>query len=225
MAFDNSGTKAVWAARLGTTPKRCELQLFFAGIRQAVRRWKALHLGGLNMQFKQDCPKDKKNYSCFNFLPENLEKFCSTELNDAPLEGSTIFLYRSSLGHMSLESCWLAELKNAIFSRTGRKTKKLRRSKLFLSTVFKHGFLQGSTILLQYIALTRTSLERSRLGEFGWEISRGCSLAWDHPKRCELPLLFAAIGQAVRCWKALNLRNLKIQFQRDWQKDQKVQLF
>ena len=62
MAFDSSGTKAVFAALLGTTPppKRCELQLFFAGIRQAVRRLKALHLGSLNMQFQQDWPKDKK---------------------------------------------------------------------------------------------------------------------------------------------------------------------
>ena len=45
-------------ARLGTTPKRCELQLFFAGIAQAIRRWKALDLGSLNMQFQQDWPKD-----------------------------------------------------------------------------------------------------------------------------------------------------------------------
>ena len=49
MAFENFGNKAVWAARLGTTPKRCELQLFFAGITQAVRRFKALNLGHLNM--------------------------------------------------------------------------------------------------------------------------------------------------------------------------------
>ena len=77
-----------------------------------------------------------KNYSCFKFLLENLEKFRSTELYDAPIEGSTIFLYRSSLGHTSIESCRLAELKYAIFSGTGRKTKKLWRSKLFLSTVF-----------------------------------------------------------------------------------------
>ena len=60
MAFDSSGTKAVWAARIGATPKRCELQLFFAGITQAVRRLKALHLRRLNMQFQQDWPKDKK---------------------------------------------------------------------------------------------------------------------------------------------------------------------
>ena len=60
MAFDSFGTKAVLATRLGTTPKRCELQLFFAGILRAVRRYKAIHLGCLNMQFQQDWPKDKK---------------------------------------------------------------------------------------------------------------------------------------------------------------------
>ena len=40
--------------------RRCELQLFFAGIRQAVQRFKALQRGRLNMQFQQDWPKDKK---------------------------------------------------------------------------------------------------------------------------------------------------------------------
>ena len=49
-----------WAYWLRTTPKRCELQLFFAGIRQAVRRLKALHLGRLNMEFQQNWPKNKK---------------------------------------------------------------------------------------------------------------------------------------------------------------------
>ena len=86
-----------------------------------------------------------KKLQLFKFLPENLEKFRSTELYHAPLEGLTIFLYHSSTGHMSMESCQLAELKYAIFSRTGRKTKKLPRSKLFLSTVFKHGLLEGLT--------------------------------------------------------------------------------
>ena len=60
MAFDKYGAKAVWAARLGNTPKRCEVQLFLAGIRQAVQGLKALHLGRLNMQFQQDWAKDKK---------------------------------------------------------------------------------------------------------------------------------------------------------------------
>ena len=101
------------------------------------------------MEFQQDCPKDKKNYSSFNFLAENLEKFRSTERYGAPLEGSTIFLWRSSLGSTEMESCRLPELKYAIFSTAGRKTKKLPRSKLFLSTVLKHGLPEGSTILLQ----------------------------------------------------------------------------
>ena len=60
MAIDNSCTKAACAAQLETTPKMCELQLSFAGIQQAVWRWKALDLRRLNMQCQQDFPKDKK---------------------------------------------------------------------------------------------------------------------------------------------------------------------
>ena len=97
------------------------------------------------MQFLQDWQKDKKNYSYFNILAENLEKFRSTEHYGAPLEGSTIFLCRRSTCHMSMESYRLADLKYAFFRRTGRKTKKLPRSKLFLSMVFKHGLLEVST--------------------------------------------------------------------------------
>ena len=89
--------------------------------------------------------KGLKNYSSFNFLAENLENFRSTEVYGAALEGSTIFLFRSSLGSRSMESCQLADLKCAIFSITGCKNKKLPRSKLFLSMVFKHGLLEGST--------------------------------------------------------------------------------
>ena len=106
-------------------------------------------------------------------LPENLEKFCSNVLYGAPLEGLTIFLYRSSLDRTSLESCQIAELKYAIFSRTGHKTKKLQRSKLFLLTVFKHGFVEGLTILLQHSAITCTPLGSSRLGELKDAISPG----------------------------------------------------
>ena len=58
--------------------------------------------------------KSQKNCSSFKFMQENLEKFCSTELYDVPLEGSTIFLYRSSLGRTSMESCRLGELNYAI---------------------------------------------------------------------------------------------------------------
>ena len=125
------------------------------------------------MQFQQGWPKDKNNYSSFNFLAENLEKFRSTELYGAPPEGSTIFLNRSSTCRMSMKSYRLAELKYAFFSRTGRKTKKLPRSKLFLWTVFKHGLLEGLTILLQYSAITRTPLESSPLGELKYAISAG----------------------------------------------------
>ena len=124
------------------------------------------------MHFQQDWPQDKK-LQFFNFLAENLEKFHSTELNDVLLEGSTIFLYRRSLGRTSMERFQLSELKYAIFSRTGRKTKKLRCSKLFLSTVSKHGLLEGYTFLFQYSSITRTPLESSRLGELNYAISAG----------------------------------------------------
>ena len=125
------------------------------------------------MQFQQDWPKDKENYSSFNFLAENLEKFRSTEHYGAPLEGLTIFLCRSSLGSTSMESGQLADLKYAIFSRTGSKTKKLPRLKLFLSMAFKHGLLEGSTFLFQYSSMTRAPLESCRLGELKYAISPG----------------------------------------------------
>ena len=125
------------------------------------------------MEFQQDCPKDKKIYSSLIFWPENLEKYRSTELYDAPLEGSTIFLYRSSTSSTPLDSSGLAELKYAFFSRTGRITRKLRRSKLFQLTIFKHGLLEGSTILLQYSSISRTKLESSLLGELKHQISAG----------------------------------------------------
>ena len=146
MAFDHSDAKAVWAARLGTTPKKVWTATFLGRNSTSHTALESyIHLRRLNMQFQQDWPKDKKNYSSFNFLAENLEKFHSTELYGAALEGSTIFLCRSSLGCTSIESCQLADLKYAIFSSTGCKTKKLPRSKLFLSMVFKHGLLEGST--------------------------------------------------------------------------------
>ena len=96
------------------------------------------------MEFQQDWPKDKITALSI-FWPENLEKFRSTELYGAALEGSTIFLCHSSLCSTAMEICRLAELKYAIFSSTGCKTKILPRSKLFLSMVFKHGLLEGST--------------------------------------------------------------------------------
>ena len=124
------------------------------------------------MQFQQDWPKDKK-ITALNFLAENLEKFRLTEHYGAALEGSTIFLCRSSLGSTAMESYRLPELKYAIFRRAGRKTKKLPRLKLFLWTVLKHGLLEGSTILLQYSAITRTPWESSSLGKLKYAVSAG----------------------------------------------------
>ena len=124
------------------------------------------------MQFQQDWPKEK-NHGSFNVLAENLEKFRSTEHYGAALEGSTIFLCRSSLGSTAMESYRLPELKYAIFSRAGCKTKKLPRSKLFLWMAFKHGLLEGSTFLFQYSSMTRAPLESCRLGELKYAISPG----------------------------------------------------
>ena len=134
---------------------------------ESFRSWK------LKYSFSTGLAKRRKNYSSFQFLPENLEKFRLTELYDVPVEGSTIFLYCSSLGHTSMESCRLAELKYAIFSRTGHKTKKLRCSKLFLSTVSKHGLLERSTFIYQYSSIIRTPLESSRSRKLKYAVSAG----------------------------------------------------
>ena len=45
------------------------------------------------------------------------------------------------------------------------------------------------------------------------------------PNRCERPLFLAALGQAICGWKALDLGSLNMQFQHDWPKDKKLQLF
>ena len=124
------------------------------------------------MQFQQDWQKDKK-MTALSIFWRKTETFCSTEQYGAALEGSTIFLCRSSLGSTAMESCRLPELKYAIFSRAGHKTKKLPRSKLFLSMVFKHGLLEGSTFLFQYSSMTRAPLESCRLGELKYAISPG----------------------------------------------------
>ena len=124
------------------------------------------------MQFQQDWPKDKKITALLIFWPENLEKYRSTQHDGAPLEGSTIFLCRSSTCRMSMESYRLAELKYAFFRRTGCKTKKLPRS-VFLSMALKHGLLERSTFLFQYSSMTRAPLESCRLGELKYAISAG----------------------------------------------------
>ena len=124
------------------------------------------------MELQQDCPKDKK-ITALSIFCQKTETFCLTEHYGAPLEGSTIFLCRSSLGCTATESCRLPELKYAIFSRAGRKTKKLPRSKLYLSMAFKHGLLEGSTFLFQYSSMTRAPLESLPLGELKYAISPG----------------------------------------------------
>ena len=129
---------------------RCELVWSATFLRRTTTSETLLespHSWTLKYAVSTGLAKRQKNYRSFNFLPENLEKFRSTEHCGAPLEGLTIFLCRSSLGSTVMESCRLPELKYAIFSRAGRKTKKLPRSKLFLSTAFKHGLLEGSTFL------------------------------------------------------------------------------
>ena len=42
------------------------------------------------------------------------------------------------------------------------------------------------------------------------------------PKRCEPQLFMAALGQVIRCSKALDLGSLNMQFQHDWPKDKKI---
>ena len=42
------------------------------------------------------------------------------------------------------------------------------------------------------------------------------------PKRCELPLFLAALGQAVHGWKALDLGSLNMQFQHNWPNDKQI---
>ena len=66
-----------------------------------------------------------KNVSLYSFLPENLENIRSTHLYDAPLEGSTFFIYRRSTNRTPLDSSGLADFKYAFFSWTGRNTKRI----------------------------------------------------------------------------------------------------
>ena len=90
------------------------MQLFLATLGQVKRCLKALDLGSLNIQFQHDWPRIKITAL---FLPENLEKYRSTELYDAPPKGWTIFLYRISTSRTPLDSSGLAELEYAFFGR------------------------------------------------------------------------------------------------------------
>ena len=175
------------------------------------------------MHFQQDEPKDKQ-ITALNFLPGKLGKFRSTERYHAPPEGSTIF-QRSSPSHASLDSSWLVELKYAIFCRTGSTIKRLQLSKLFLSMVFKHGLLEGSTFLFQYSFITHKKLESSWLGKLKyallaryyirlkneslrngkkWHFTTGihghCSMGFLRDR----PYYFDTATQAIHCWIALD---------------------
>ena len=46
-------------------------------------------------------------------------------------------------------------------------------AQLFLSTVFKHGLLEGSTFLFQYSFITHRKLESSRLSEIKYALLAG----------------------------------------------------
>ena len=48
------------------------------------------------------------------------------------------------------------------------------------------------------------------------------ALSGPTPKRCELPLFLAALGQTVCGWKVLDLGSLNMQFQQDWPKGKKI---
>ena len=146
-----------------------------------------------------------KNYSSF-FCPKT-KKYRSTELYHAPLEGLTIFLCRSSTSRTSLVSSGLAELKYAFCSRTGCNTKKLRRSNLFQLTIFKHGLLEASTILLQYSSISCTKLESSLLGELKCAISAGYDVI----------LKNKSIWKCKKWHTATNIHgHCSMGYQRDW---------
>ena len=107
MAFDNSCTKAVLLASLGPTPKRCEPQLYWPHLDKSYVVRKLSMSEAQICSFNRIGQKIKKITALLLFLPENLEKYRSNELYDAPLEGSTIFLYRSSTSGCPLDSSGL----------------------------------------------------------------------------------------------------------------------
>ena len=68
----------------------CELQLFFAGIGQALYYWKALDLGSLNMQFQQDWPKDKKITALLIFCLTTSKTLQPSEVVETALHHASI---------------------------------------------------------------------------------------------------------------------------------------
>ena len=77
--------------------------------------------------------------------------------------------------------CW-AEICNFEQDKM-RKNKKLRRSNLFPMTVFKHGLLEGSTVLFQYSCTSHTLLKISRLDELKYAISAGEDVKLENKSR------------------------------------------
>ena len=174
MAFDNSDAKAVWAAWLGTTPKKVWTATFLCRNSTSRTAFERSQSRTLEYAVSAGFAKRSKITALLIFSQENRKILLDWALWCAS-RGIDNFLNSSFKCHMSEESYRLAEFKYAIFVRTGRKTKKLWRSELFLWTVFKHGLLEGSTILLKYSAITRIPLESSPLGELKYAISAG----WD----------------------------------------------
>ena len=186
------------------------------------------------MQFQHDWQKDKKEF--FQFFAWKLRNISLDWALWCASGGIDNFLYRNSTCCTPLNSSGLDELKYAFFSRTERYTKKLRRSNLFQLTIFKHGLLEGSTILLRYSSISRTKLESSLLGELKCAISAGydvtlknksirkckkwhsamnvhghCSMGYQRDRYFFLD----TATQAVHRWTVLDKVSKKMQFQKD----------
>ena len=79
MAYDISGTKAAWAAQLGTTPKGVHCNI------SSLQLDKPYIVEKLSISKAEICSfsrigKKIKNAALLIFLPENLEKFRSNKL-------------------------------------------------------------------------------------------------------------------------------------------------
>ena len=172
MAFDSSVKKMLWSAWLGTSHKGVCYHFSLPHFDQLYVIWK-LSISEDNICSFSRIGQKIKNYCSLKFLSENLKIFRSTEHLSCTSGGIDNFSYRSSTCRTSLQSGRLAELKYAIFSRTGRKTKNIRRSNLFPSTIFKNGLLEGSTVLFQYNSTSCTPLKSYRLGKLKYAISAG----------------------------------------------------
>ena len=128
------------------------------------------------MQFQHDWQKDKNITALLLYFAWKLRKILLDWALPCASRRIDYFFYRSSTSHTSLDSSGSAELKYAFFSRTRRNTKKLRCSNLSQLTIFKHGLLEGSTMLLQYSSISRSKLESSLLGELKCAVSAGYEL-------------------------------------------------